>query len=704
MKKKQLEILAPAGDPESLEAAIKSGADAVYLGSSGLLNARRGAVNFRPDQLREAVSYCHSVSAKVYYTLNTLVKEGEIAALIDEAEMISEKGVDAVLIQDLASMKVLKEACPTMPIHASTQMGITDLEGVLMAEELGFSRVVLGRELSIDEMKEIRKFSSLELEVFVHGALCMSISGQCYLSSMIGARSGNRGLCAQPCRLPFSIGKSENALSLKDMCLLDHVDELKSIGIDSLKIEGRMKRPEYVAAAVSSYRAALDGQEYDKDKLTSVFSRSGFTDGYFTGQRDSQMFGIRRKEDVLSATDKLLRDLRNQYKDEKARIALDFDLTLKEGQFPVLKLSDDDGFRTRIEGDMKAEPAINLALSHEKVQKSLAKTGGTIFYMRDFIAAIDENISLPVSQLNSLRRMALEKHLLLRSTIKSKAFNRKNIEKVKATKAELLNKQSPTSQIRIGRPDQIEAVYKANPSMIIIPLHLYESINEDIIIDLRDRLAIELPAYIFGSDDLLAERLLEIGNKGIDKALVSSLSSLKIARDTGFDLHGGHTLNISNSYALDEYRKLGLKSAVLSFENTVNELADIEPVIPCGLLAYGYLPLMALRNCPGQAHGKGCAPNCSYPVLTDRKGKDFFLDCDGRVSTMHNCVPMWMADRSKALDKFDFHTIYLTKESPRETERLISAFKEGDSFEEFSGNRDFTRGLYFRREGESGNR
>ena len=302
------EILAPVGGKEQLLAAVRAGADAVYLGAKNF-NARRSAANFGETELSEAVAYCHARNVKVHVTLNTLVTDSELPALLEEIREIAESGADAVIVQDLAVAKLLREHCPEIAMHASTQMTVHDLAGVKEAQRLGFSRVVLSRELSLEEIKAIAAGTDVELEVFVHGALCMCMSGACYLSSMIGGRSGNRGMCAQPCRLDFRFGEKDHALSLKDMSYVEHIRELAAAGVCSFKIEGRMKRPEYVAVVTKAYRAAIDGRrvtENDMQQLEAVFSRQGFTQGYYEGKTGQSMFGTRQEpednRELFSAT------------------------------------------------------------------------------------------------------------------------------------------------------------------------------------------------------------------------------------------------------------------------------------------------------------------------------------------------------------------------------------------------------------------
>ena len=330
-----MEVLAPVGAREQLIAAVRSGADAVYLGTKDF-NARKNADNFDGDDLKEAIKYAHGRGVRVYVALNTVITDSELQTAVDTVKAVATAGADAVIVQDLAMYRIVKEVCPDMPLHASTQMSVHNVEGAKELEKLGFCRIVPARELSLDELRAIRENVGIELEVFVHGALCMSVSGQCYFSAMLGSRSGNRGRCAQPCRLPFKLkGGNGYALSLKDSSLCNYLKELEAMGVKSAKIEGRMKRPEYVSAAVRACREGLDNgkvSEKTAETLKSVFSRTGFTDGYYKGKRDKNLFGYRQKEDVTSATNKLLSEIRNSYKDEPKAVGLNMSLSLKCGE------------------------------------------------------------------------------------------------------------------------------------------------------------------------------------------------------------------------------------------------------------------------------------------------------------------------------------------------------------------------------------
>jgi putative protease len=375
---KKIEVLCPAGDMESVTAAVQNGANAVYLGMKDF-SARQSAKNFDYDDLREAISYCHARGVFVYLALNTILFDNQFEDAKDCIAAACELGVDAIIVQDLGVLSLVQKMCPTMPIHASTQMAVHTVKGAQLLKEQGVTRVVLARELTLQEIKEIAQTVEIETEVFVHGALCMSVSGQCYMSGMIGTRSGNRGNCAGTCRLPFtSNGVAGYDLSLKDSCLVNYVEALKQAGVTSLKIEGRMKRPEYVAAAASAYHNAAVGEEADIETLQAVFSRSGFTDGYLTGKADASMFGYRQKEDVVATTNQILKSLQNTYKKERPCVAVTFHFVAKENQPISLTITDCDNNQVTVTAGIP-EIAQKAPMNEESVQRSLSKLGGTPF-------------------------------------------------------------------------------------------------------------------------------------------------------------------------------------------------------------------------------------------------------------------------------------------------------------------------------------
>ena len=402
-----LEILAPAGSPECLTAALNTGADAVYLGYSSF-SARKNAVNFDRLQLCQAVDLCHHSGVKVYVALNTLIKDSELDELRKAVEIIAEAGVDALIVQDYAVAAIARQVAPRLHLHGSTQMTITSAGGAEFIRKRGFTRAVLARELSFAQIEKIVRSVDIETEVFVHGALCVCVSGQCYMSAVLGGRSGNRGLCAQPCRLNFTCNGRENVLSLKDLSVIEQLSELERIGVTSAKIEGRMKRPEYVAAAVSQCRKALSGEAPDTALLRDIFSRSGFTQGYWNGDMKN-MQGVRTKDDVVAAP-KAFAALHELYKAPYKRFTVDFKVEILDEQ-PALCRAECTVHGKRLSAEVTGEipqRAVNRALDEEALSERMKKLGGTVFKAGRVDCVIGEGLILAASAVNELRRNALE--------------------------------------------------------------------------------------------------------------------------------------------------------------------------------------------------------------------------------------------------------------------------------------------------------
>lgn len=398
-----LEILAPCGNGESLKAALSSGADAVYLGLQSF-SARRNAVNFSGNELKSAVQIAHRQGVRVYVTLNTLVFDDEIRALENAVNEISEAKADGVIVQDFGVSRKIKEIAPGLRLHASTQMTVTSASGAEFILKQGFSRVVLPRELSLEEIREITSKVNIETEVFVHGALCVCISGQCLLSAVMGGRSGNRGLCAQPCRLNYRCENRENVLSLKDLSLINDLKYLEQAGVTSAKIEGRMKRPEYVAAAVYQCRAALRGEKTDKELLKRVFSRSGFTKGYFDGSL-SNMQGIRQKEDTEGSAEALAR-IRQLYKTPCKRFSPDIEIRVKHGQ-PICCKAVCNDISVCVYGEIP-QKALKHSITENEIAEQIGKLGGTVFELGSLKCILDKGLYVPASVLNEIRRKIVE--------------------------------------------------------------------------------------------------------------------------------------------------------------------------------------------------------------------------------------------------------------------------------------------------------
>ena len=676
------EILAPVGAQEQLKAAVRSGANAVYLGVDNF-NARRNADNFTTENLKDVVKYCRLRDVKVFVTLNTLIFDKEIDELYKTVKSIAESGADAVIVQDFATMRVVKEICPDMPLHASTQMAIHNVAGAKLLEEMGFSRIVLARELSLNEMKMIRESVNAELEVFVHGAHCMSTSGNCYLSAMLGERSGNRGLCAQGCRLNWTNTHGrEYALSLKDMSYLDNIKDLMEIGIDSFKIEGRMKRPEYVAAAVSSLKKAMNDEYYDKITLRSVFSRSGFTDGYLTAKRNVDMFGYRVKEDVTSATS-VLKELENSYKNEIRPNKASAKLILKKDE-PSTLLFSSNGVSVTVKGEIPQEPR-TAPLSEEIAFRNLSKLGDTSFYLDSIGFENEDSLTLPASAINALRRDAANQ---LEEILAKKQYTINDVTPdIPYTKPDF---SKPKTRIRLESLSQYSEAF-AKVDLVILPLEeVFTNLEE--IECLPVKIAVELPQLIYPEDEKeVFKKLTEIKRTGIVRAVTGNIGGIALLKRAGFKIYGSHGLNITNSLSAKSYKEMGLEDITLSFELSERGIKGINSDIPKGTYIYGYLPVMLLRNCP-QKSVEGCLKCKGKSVLTDRKGIEFPLLCQNKkYSVLHNSVPLYIGDKN--LSNLDFVTFYFTIEDKKECEKIYRAYLNGKAPEGKKTNGLYTREL-----------
>ncbi|MBE6800405.1 MAG: U32 family peptidase [Ruminococcaceae bacterium] len=676
------EILAPVGAQEQLKAAVRSGANAVYLGVDNF-NARRNADNFTTENLKDAVKYCHLRDVRVFVTLNTLIFDKEIDELYKTVKAIAESGADAIIVQDFATVKAVKEICPDMPLHASTQMAVHNVAGAKLLEEMGFSRIVLARELSLNEMKMIREAINAELEVFVHGAHCMSTSGNCYLSAMLGERSGNRGLCAQGCRLNWTNTHGrEYALSLKDMSYLDNIKDLMKIGIDSFKIEGRMKRPEYVAAAVSSLKKAMNNEYYDKLTLRSVFSRSGFTDGYLKNKRTVDMFGYRVKEDVTSAST-VLKELENSYKDEIRPNKASAKLILKKDE-PATLLFSSKGASVTVKGEIPQEPRTS-PLSEEIALRNLSKLGDTSFYLDSLGFENEDSLTLPASAINALRRDAAN---LLEEELANKEY------KINAVTPNIphniTNLSKPKTRIRLESFSQYSDAFE-KADLLILPLEEALSNLEEIEC-LPVKIAVELPQLIYPEDEKeTLKKLSAIKRTGIVRGVTGNIGGIAILKKAGFKVYGSHGLNITNSLSAKSYKDMGLEDVTLSFELSEKGIKNICADCTKGIYIYGYLPIMLLRNCP-QKSENGCGKCNGKSVLTDRKGIEFPLLCQNKkYSVLHNSVPLYIGDKN--LSNLNFVTFYFTVENKKECEKLYQAYLNGKSPEGKKTNGLYTREL-----------
>lgn len=645
-----IEILAPCGGMDSVIAAVRSGADAVYLGSTDF-SARAGAENFDKNALKTAVDYCHIRGVKVYLTLNTVVFDSELEDVKDTIISAAKAKVDALIVQNMGVAELSKKLVPDLPLHASTQMSVHSPSGAKLLYEAGFKRVVLSRELSRGEIKEIAESCpEIELEVFVHGALCMSVSGQCYFSAVLGSRSGNRGRCAQTCRLPFSVnGKQGYALSLKDNSIIDYIRDLDSIGVCSAKIEGRLKRPEYVAASVKACVLSRDQgyiDEKTKENLASVFSRTGFTDGYYKSKFGYEMFGYRQKEDVVSATSRLLAEIRNDYKNEAKRVKLQAEFKAKTGDYPILKLSCGEiVFETA--SDALCETAVNRPLTEDNVRKQLLKTGGTPFEITQLTVNIDENLSIPLSALNKLRREALDRlSLLLVDSYPDYKFADYCIPKPIPYTTNSHKQYARFTSTKIGKG------FKAL-DLCFIPIN---SSNEEFTRLKNDgfNLGVEIPRTLFSREKSIINNLERIKELGINDVLCNNLAAVYIAKELGMSIHGGFGLNFTNTLDLLWAEEYGFTSTELSFELKFDQIERLGGNIPRGIISYGYLPVMLTRNCPNKSADIICKTCGGQAKMKDRLGKTFIFYCDNNAVEILNTVPLDIVESAKYSKHLDF--------------------------------------------------
>ena len=691
-----MELLAPAGSMEALRAAVCNGADAVYLGAD-TFNARMNARNFSAADLQEAIVYCHVRGVKVHLTLNTLVLDREMPRAAELIRMAASCGVDAFIVQDLGMVSLCRQLAPDVPIHASTQMSIHSLEGVLEAAALGCSRVVLARELPAEEIAHICKKSPVEIEVFVHGALCMCYSGQCYLSSVIGRRSGNRGQCAQPCRLPYGYGRFESTrypLSLKDNCLAGELDELRRMGVASIKIEGRMKRPEYVAIVTRAYRTVLNGSKLtqaDLQELETAFSRQGFTDGYFKGQTGSDMFGHRQESED---TADLFASARATYEQgETQRIGVRFYAMIHRGQPARLAVEDPDGNLCRTYGPVP-EQAVYRSLTAQDLEQQLKKTGGPPYLCTSVRSSLDPDLMLPASAINAMRRDVIAELTAKRGRAEKPHLNAYD----EPPRYDGISGE-PQLTVAVRTADQITSrMLSMKPTVLYVPLS--ELVEHP---ELRQRVGVEtqlaaiLPRVIWSGELVpIARQLRTVYDMGVRQVLAGNLGQLHIARAAGFAVRGDFGLNIVNSRAMRYLREQGLDSQLLSFELTLPQIRDISKAVPAEVLIYGRLPLMLMENCVIKNRTGTCTCQTGTVRLVDRVGEEFPIVKDPGTcrNVLLNGKKLYLLDKKDAFRGMGLWALRLqfTTENPSEIDKVLMDYQGRAVFDAGS----YTRGLYSR--------
>ena len=690
-----IELLSPAGSPEGVIAAVQNGADAVYMGM-GAFNARRGAKNFTDEEFVKAVRYCHVRGCKVYVTLNTLVNDREMRDAVAAAKLASDAGADALIVQDLGMSYAIRCALPDIPLHASTQMSLHNLAGVEAAAEMGITRAVLARELSFEQIRFITKNASIETEVFVHGALCFCHSGQCYMSALIGRRSGNRGLCAQPCRLQYSLGgrMDDHPLSLKDNCLVDQIRRLEEAGVASLKIEGRMKRPEYTGIVTGVYAKAIREQRNpDKEEmelLEKTFSRQGFTQGYFIGDK-LDMFGVRSEPD--KDADKIFAAARKQYAEgEMRRVPVHFYTVLEKGEHIKAIAFDDDGHKAIATGPVP-ERAKRQGLTEQYLIEQMFKTGGTPYNCIENKAKAEPGLYLPASEINELRR----KLIAQLSAEREKAPERRTL-RIPAPPVNVPAISDPARIYQVRTAEQLTPeLAELKPDYIYFPaMELAENFEPlRPFIDNGARPVAVMPRVI--TDDQSREvyaALEKLFDYGVNEALTGNLGHVFIARQAGMKVRGDFGLNAFNSYTLRVLQDAGFISATASFELRLAQIKAMAKPVDTELIIYGRLPLMVSDQCIIRQSAGRC--NCQTPgQLSDRMGSVFPVVKEfGCRNVIYNAHKLYLADKRDdlyALGLWGLRMLFTT-ESPRECVEVAKGYL---GLTDYKPN-VLTRGLYYR--------
>ena len=690
-----IELLSPAGSPEAVIAAVQNGADAIYMGL-GNFNARRGAKNFTDEEFERSMRYCRIRGCKVYVTLNTLVNDREIAQAVESARLASQLGADGIIIQDLGLAYAIRQALPDIPLHASTQMSIHNLAGVEAAAEMGMTRAVLARELSLEQIKFITQHASIETEVFVHGALCFCQSGQCYMSALIGRRSGNRGMCAQPCRMQYSLGgrMDDYPMSLKDNCLVDRLRELEDAGVACLKIEGRMKRPEYTAIVTKIYSKALKEHRQpsaeEMETLEKAFSRQGFTQGYFNGDK-KDMFG--RREEPDKDTEKLFTLARKGYSEGELRRGPVHVYTVAEKGMPVKAIAfDNDGNRAAAMGGVP-EKARGQGLTATYITEQMFKTGGTPYNCVENRAQADPGLYLPASEINDLRRRLVSELSEQRAKPPIRRVG-KLPEKPKGK----LPTGDPAMIFQVLTEEQLSPELAAlKPQYLYVPLTLMTE-KLDLLRPFAEQGTIPvavLPRVIADNEAAAVyDMLSRMFDQGVNEALVGNLGHAMLAKKAGMKLRGDFGLNTFNALSMEVIRQAGFISATASFELRLSQIRDMIKPLDTELIIYGRIPLMVSDQCIIRHSAGRC--NCQTPgQMADRMGSVFPVVKEfGCRNVIYNAHKLYLADKAEdvyAAGAWGLRMMFTT-EGMRECVEVAKGYM---GLSDYKPN-VLTRGLYYR--------
>ena len=693
-----MELLSPAGSRAALEAAVQSGADAVYMGF-GAFNARRNAKNFTDEEFADAVAYCHLRGVRVFLTLNTLLTDRELPQAAEVLRKASQMGVDAVLVQDWGVLTLAQAVTPDLPIHASTQMSLFTSGGARWAERLGMERVVLARELSREDIANVCRSCGAEIEVFVHGALCMCYSGQCTMSALIGQRSGNRGACAQPCRLPYGVNgpcKNQFPLSLKDANLSAYLQELGDMGVACLKLEGRMKRPEYVAVITSIYRRLIDEKRgptaAETQALEQAFSRSGFTDGYYRHRKGPAMFGTRPEN--APEPKELFAQARAVYENgkENRKIPVNLRLTVKRGE--VLRLSGACAVCGGVAiamatGNDIPEEARNRTVTEEELRQRLSKTGGTVFAADRIEIELDDGLMVSASAVNALRRELLDELAARRTDVPQ----RRTFPTPALPERETFSPAAPKLTCSIARLDQLTDAVAETVELVYVPIELLPRLTG---YRGRAKLCAVLPRVWRDGDEAGFRKILET-TPALWAVSIGNAGHMAIVEGLPLEKRGDFGLNVFNSRAVDFWRQQGLDSVTVSFELRHQQVRELRKYLPCEGIVYGRLPLMVTENCM-----TGNAGNCrgdkrlcdGENYLTDRTGARFpLLGQYGCRCEIENSRTLFLADKPEWRNcGLTYARLRFTTESPAQCDAALRRYLgEGEWMPE-----EFTRGLFYR--------
>lgn len=728
----RVEILAPAGSIESMMAAVNAGADAIYMGGSRF-GARAYADNPEEDRFLEAIDYVHLHGCKLYMTVNTLVKESELDELYDYLKPYYERGLDAVIVQDMGVFSYIRKYFPDLPVHASTQMTVTGFRSAKMLKEMGASRVVTARELSLDEIRSIRDHVDIEIESFVHGALCYCYSGQCLLSSLIGGRSGNRGRCAQPCRLPYDVPGRQNrknqsmkkgqkkpederyVLSLKDLCTLDILPDIIEAGVYSLKIEGRMKSPRYTAGVVSIYRKYVDrylqygrkGYQVDpadKRMLLDLFDRGGFTEGYYRQHNGRDMVALKEKPAFREGNQALFDRLDREYVNGKKQEAIIGHVTVHEGEPVMLQLFKDE-YEVMVTGDV-VQSAQNQPLSEEKLLKQMNKTGNTPFYFESLTADLAGNCFMPVQALNELRRSGMEQmENAILAPFRRAAGEKPRRERLDSRQSDLavsnqmkihVSLEEPSSlHVAVSHPD-VDAVYLDSVGFDALEwagaVELCHKAGKRCALILPQIFRAEAERYFRKNQELLR-------NAGFDEMILRSVEEISFLKELGLEsvpMVFDANLYSMNRMAEDWMREAGAVRQTLPLELNSRELAELDAANR-ELVAYGYLPAMVSAQCIVRTT-EGCKKQPKLLKMKDRTGKVLPVKnhCRFCYNTIYNPSPLSLLGQEQVVKRLDPAVLRLqfAMESPQQTKAVIDAYADHFRYgkETPAPFDDFTRG------------